>query len=125
MPAAWPARRSEILEIDAIADDSHRHAGDQPFEITFLHFGMNQRARENLRNVPLIAEKPLRFDRVDPLQWRSRSFRVLLPFERVQITKMHDPRHTREMLRKLRHVAAVDDDKVGTQLSEILLDCAM
>ena len=38
---------------------------------------------------------------------------------------MHDPRHTREMLGKLRHIAAVDDDQVRLQLGEFAPDRAM
>ena len=83
---------------------------------------MNQRMRENLRNVPLIAKQPLRLDYVDPVQWYARPFRVLPPFERVEIAEMHYPRHIGEVIGKLRHVAAVDDDQVGPQLSEFYLD---
>jgi hypothetical protein len=38
---------------------------------------------------------------------------------------MYDPRHIRKMLGKLRDVAAIDDDEIGSQPSEFLLDRAM
>jgi hypothetical protein len=82
---------------------------------------MNQRMRENLRNVPLIAKQPPRLDYVDPVQWYARPFRVLPPFERVEIAEMHYPRHIGEVIGELRHVATVDNDKVGPQLSEFHL----
>src|SRR5271168_1692536 len=91
----------------------------------FLEFGMNQRMRENLRNVPLIAEKSPLFGRVDPIQWCARPFRKLPPFERVEIAEMHYPRYIGKVLGKLRHVAAVDDDQVGPQLSEFSVDRVM
>ena len=86
---------------------------------------MNQRMRGNLGNVPLVAKKPLRLDRVDPVQWYARPFRVLPPLERVEVAEMHYPRHIGEVLGELRHVAAVDDDQVGLQLSEFFLDRVM
>jgi hypothetical protein len=119
------ARRPEIVEIDTIADDSHGNAGDQSFEILFLDLSMNQRMREILRNLAFIGEKPPLFDRVDPIQWYGRPFRVLPPFERVEIAEMHDPRNVGEVRGKLRHVAAVDDDQVGPLLNEFFLDGVM
>jgi len=38
---------------------------------------------------------------------------------------MHDPRHIRETLGKLCHIAAVDDYQIGPQFSELALDRAM
>jgi len=124
MLVVWP-RLPEVIEIDAIADDSHRNTRDQSFEIMFLDFGVNQRMRENLRNVPLIAEKPPLFGRVNPLQWCTRPFRKLPPFERVEIAEMDYPRHIGKVLGKLRHVAAVHDDQVGPQLGEFSTDGVM
>jgi len=115
MPVASTRLRPEIVEIHSVADKSYRDAWDQPFEIASLDCGMNQRVRETTRNISFIREEPLLFEPVDPLQWYPRPFCVLPPFQRVEIAKLHDAWHTREMLGKLRHIAAIDDDEVGPQ----------
>ena len=43
--------------------------------------------------MPLIGEKPVLLERVDPFQWHARPVGVLPPFQRVEVAEMHDPRH--------------------------------
>ena len=70
----------------------------------------------------LVIEKSPLFDRIYPAQRHGRALGILAPSRRIELSKLHDPRHLREMIGKLRSVAAVDYDQVGFQFGEFALD---
>ena len=114
--------RTEVVEVYSIADETDGHPRDQALEIALFGCRADQRVGESESNVTFVREETPLFDRIDPAQRHPRPLRILPPSRRVELGKLHDPRHLREMLGILRDIAAIDHDQIGLQLGKFLSD---
>jgi hypothetical protein len=117
--------RIEVVEVYSIADETNRHAGNQPREVPLLGCRADQCMGKSTGYMLFVCKETPLFERVDPAQRQPRAARELRPPRRVELGELHDPRHPREMLGILSDIAAVDHDHIGPQLGELSTDGVM